>query len=305
MVGFPLSAGAAGYALTDVPANSWARAYVEQGVNFDLIGGFLDRTFKPSATLTQAQSAVLLCRALALSCSTTAGSAWYAQSVASLQTASIIRPGDAAFSPEAPMPRGTFATWIGRALQAIGGVAPQGASATFKDVAATAQNSALYAAVASKIISGFPDGTFRPTATLTRAQVAKMIFSLAKADTVDPPTAAELQLVVDSFATAYAGLLSGSGSPSALYPYATAGAVTGPYGATFGASAFRSQYPYVTSVQVAAGPLTLVFAGHAIAQATVPATFTGSALGLQQSEQQLIKVDFLNVGGTWYISYFK
>ena len=43
-----------------------------------------------------------------------------------------------------------------------------------KDITAT-YSEAVNAMVEAKVISGFPDGTFQPKGTLTRAQAAKII----------------------------------------------------------------------------------------------------------------------------------
>ena len=78
-----------------------------------------------------------------------------------------------AFAPEAKITRAQFAAILVRAL----GIAEQKATGwRFKDVAANAWYAgAVEAAAAKGLVSGYPDGTFKPDANITRQELAAMV----------------------------------------------------------------------------------------------------------------------------------
>ena len=99
----------------------WAEAGIKQAVSSGIVSGYPDGTFKPNATVTRSEFAVMLMNAL--------------------------------------KPQG------------------EGAALTFTDTAkigAWAQK-AVAQAVQAGIIKGYEDGTFRPNAEITRAEMAAMI----------------------------------------------------------------------------------------------------------------------------------
>lgn len=79
------------------------------------------------------------------------------------------------FMPAKNITRGEFAALLARGL----GIEPiEAGDGTFPDVNSTMavnRNGEIYAAVDAGIISGYTDGTFRPSATITREQAAIMI----------------------------------------------------------------------------------------------------------------------------------
>lgn len=79
---------------------------------------------------------------------------------------------DGTFRPNQQVTRGQLAKMIAVALS----LKPADTNISFTDVPSTHANFAYIQALVSKnIIRGYPDGTFRPNATVTRAQAAKMI----------------------------------------------------------------------------------------------------------------------------------
>jgi C1A family cysteine protease len=75
------------------------------------------------------------------------------------------------FQPGAAVSRGQMATFLTRALNL-----PSGGSVTFPDVpGGHAHREAIASIVAAGIASGFPDGTFRPGASVTRGQLATFL----------------------------------------------------------------------------------------------------------------------------------
>ncbi len=125
----PSRAGAVAYFITltghphfsDVPPDSWEADPVAYLVGKGVLSGYADGTFHPNADITRAQFAKML----------------------------VSAEGWALVTPQTP---------------------------TFADVPATFWGySYVETAVAHGVIAGYPDGTFRPNADLTRAQLAKMV----------------------------------------------------------------------------------------------------------------------------------
>ncbi len=116
----------------DLSPDYWADGPIQYLVDRGVIGGYADDTFRPDQNVTRAQFAKMLVGAMG----------W-----------PLIAP---------PTP-------------------------TFSDVPATYwAYSYIETAVAHGVIGGYSDGSFRPDAGITRAQVAKMIY-LARGWQMDPP----------------------------------------------------------------------------------------------------------------------
>jgi hypothetical protein len=82
------------------------------------------------------------------------------------------------FGAVEPVSRGQMAAFLARAL----GLAPSG-SGPFSDVAGTEHELSINAVAAAGIAGGFPDGTFRPSESVSRGQMAAF---LARARGLDP-----------------------------------------------------------------------------------------------------------------------
>ena len=78
---------------------------------------------------------------------------------------------DGTFRPSDPVSRGQMAAFLARARD----LAPLD-NGPFSDVAGTEHERDINAVAAARITTGFPDGTFRPTETTTRAQMAGFLF---------------------------------------------------------------------------------------------------------------------------------
>jgi subtilisin family serine protease len=77
---------------------------------------------------------------------------------------------DGTFRPNDPVTRGQMATFLTRALDL-----PPGDPSQFSDVAGSVHADSIGALVRAGITSGFPDGTFRPNAPVTRGQMATFL----------------------------------------------------------------------------------------------------------------------------------
>lgn len=154
--------------------------YLLSGITAPYFEGMGNERFCPENTLTRAEAAVMLSRLTNYSDLTVypdsgaadvpAGS-WYTNAVHAFYSAGI--ESDSYFRPNAAISRAELSVWLYR----LSG-APYVAADTiaFPDVATTGE---MHDAVAygqlQGWINGYPDGTFRPNHSITRAEAAKLI----------------------------------------------------------------------------------------------------------------------------------
>lgn len=82
------------------------------------------------------------------------------------------------FAPTHPVTRGVMADWIARYVERAGGfLEPADGTDRFSDIASSPYRSAINRIAAARVIGGYPDGTFRPQAPVTRAQMATFLIS--------------------------------------------------------------------------------------------------------------------------------
>ncbi|MBX6350792.1 MAG: S-layer homology domain-containing protein [Clostridia bacterium] len=91
-----------------------------------------------------------------------------------LQRGVIDPSADGKFHPDDPVTRLDFTVWLARGLELEGQAA---GAPPFKDFDRIPEDlqPAVAAAVAAGLVKGYPDGTFRPQATITRAELATLI----------------------------------------------------------------------------------------------------------------------------------
>lgn len=111
------------------------------------------------------------------------GDSVHAEAIEALAEDGIItgKSGDR-FDPGGTLTRAQFASIIARAAEL-----DTSGSAPFRDVQGSPHAGAIGAAVAEGIIQGYPDNTFRPSAPITRDQMAALI-----ARWVEPPSTDEV-----------------------------------------------------------------------------------------------------------------
>lgn len=143
------------------------------------MGGYGNGMFGPNDQMTRAQVAQMFYNllkdkniAIIVNFSDVQGSDWYATAVNTLASLGIIRGvGDGVFDPNRSITRAEFATIALRfADKTADGTNP------FTDVAS---NDWYYSAVLNAVgfgwITGYSDGSFRPNASITRAEVATIV----------------------------------------------------------------------------------------------------------------------------------
>lgn len=195
-----VGAGSPAYAQSypDVAESDWFYGAVETLSQAGVITGTSDGTFKPYDTVTRAQFAALLARAVGPPATLlepfddVLDTDWYQGPVASLYAAGLLSgTSDTTFSPGVGIARQQAATLIMRSLAyrfqtepqaGIDLALPAGQSdawlAGFRDrnVIAGAHRESVANAFRLGIVEGSGDGWFNPLGTLTRAQAAGLLY---------------------------------------------------------------------------------------------------------------------------------
>jgi hypothetical protein len=155
---------------------------------------YSQRTFRPQDSITRAEYATLLARALGLETPPANTEVWYGPVVSALTERGVLRnQGD--FNQ--PILRREMGEWVGRALQWYESEVT-GAAVSFSDIAGLEE--AAYIQLASKagVIKGYPDGTYGPERTATRTEAAVMAVRVAKQLQKNSPTAEDLKRLVEA-----------------------------------------------------------------------------------------------------------
>lgn len=169
----------------DLASNYWAFNEIDFLVNEGIIAGYPDGTFKPDQTITNAQGAILLVRALGLQTNETeqinfsdVGKTHYAyKEIVAAVTAGIF-PKTKTFQPDEPMTRESTSLAIANAFKFEGSGKVQ-----FSDVKVDRESyTAISALVKNDIVQGFPDRSFRPNDSVTRAQFSTFIARALSSD---------------------------------------------------------------------------------------------------------------------------
>jgi sugar lactone lactonase YvrE len=165
---------------SDVSVEYWAREEIHFLYENMIIKGYEDGTFKPTNTVTRAQAAIMLSRALDLNAEKVENpnfedvrEDFYAyDEIASVYAEGIMLGNDGKFKPNTPLTRGQMAVILTRAFDLLN--KPQ--TNVISEGAFTDVNSehpfyeSIYALANHNISTGFEDGTFRPSESTTRAQ---------------------------------------------------------------------------------------------------------------------------------------
>lgn len=146
------------------------------------IKGDTEGTFRPDESITRAEFATIISRALnkkmpqdqtaITDFNDISSDSWYAKSVAFVQSMGLINGyEDGTFRPEDSITRAEAAVIIMR-VERIQGETITG---TLTDISGNWAEKEILAAYANGLISGYPDGTFRPDNTITRAETVTLI----------------------------------------------------------------------------------------------------------------------------------
>lgn len=184
----------------------WAQSTVETMAGIKVFQGYPDGKFYPNRSLSRAEFIASLHRAVDLGLHLQAPAAsqpisrfddvppdvWYAGDVDTALDRGWITAADygADFHPNDPIPRKEMARIIARVASQMKVTLPDVGTKSFSDVP---QTSAYYKDIESAtrlgVLNGYPDGTFRPDGTLTRAEAATVILNTLHLDMPKSPYA--------------------------------------------------------------------------------------------------------------------
>lgn len=175
---------------TDI-SNSWAKDYIEAAAAQGFVGGYPDHTFRPKQTLTRAQAASIVVRALDLKPKTNKmpfdDVSLYADSTkADIQAAydhGLMSGKNGHFMPNEAITRAQLALLLSRSYEvAKGSPFKPATEAPFKDIRNFSKDTqwAIAGLYQLGITSG-DNGKFLPNDPTTRAHAAKMIVNSMKA----------------------------------------------------------------------------------------------------------------------------
>lgn len=171
--------------LTDIEGH-WGQEVIEKLVELGAISGYPDGTFKPNTKVTKAEFAKMLCNALELDIKN--GNAfidttnhWAKDEIYTLAISNIISTSEYnnSFNPDAFMSRGEAVKLLVNAMGFENSYMDVYKTPTkFVDIAnieETDLNKYVNIAAEYGVLSGYPDGTFKPKGLLTRAEAAKAV----------------------------------------------------------------------------------------------------------------------------------
>lgn len=162
--------------------NHWAKGYIDILCQRNIINGYSNGTFAPNKSLTKAEAAKLICLSAEIQPSSTVDTNltdinmhWAKKYIAVLPET----PNkNGQFQPNTQITRAEFAQMVVGAMY-VDTVSTDTSALRkrFKDWASIPSESAEFVAVAIEkgIINGYEDSTFRPNATLTRAEACTML----------------------------------------------------------------------------------------------------------------------------------
>lgn len=167
---------------TDVEENCWYLEALDQLTLIGSINGYPDGTFLPNTKISRAEFAKMIYNTVpeeyktegkAMSFSDVEDGAWYKEAVDFLSAEGIINGyPDGTFRPDNTITRAEMAVMIYRAAETDKDVVKN-----FSDVKPSSwYYDAVMALANGGVINGYPDGTFQPDKTASRAEAAKVLY---------------------------------------------------------------------------------------------------------------------------------
>lgn len=161
--------------------NHWGKTYIETLLNNGIINGFEDKTFKPDALISRAELVKMIVKAFGLNTTSenthfgdVSQNAWYAEYVAAAYANNVITGDENGnFRPEDAVTRQDAAVMIYRMTKYED---VQNANFHDFDEVSDYAKTASATLCANGIITGNPDGVFLPLASITRAEVAAVLY---------------------------------------------------------------------------------------------------------------------------------
>lgn len=153
----------------------WAKETIQSAITNGLAQGYPDGTFKPDNAVTRAEFFAMVNNAYKFTDSSSstypdvAGNAWYAPVISKAKAAGYISGyADGGIYPDASISRQETAVIV----RSLNSLTAKSAVLSFNDASEVADWSkqAVIAAYEAKIMIGYPNGSFKPSAQITRAE---------------------------------------------------------------------------------------------------------------------------------------
>ena len=176
---------APGQIFPDVAPGAWYASFVQTAYEKGLFSGNADGTFAPESNMTYAQFLVVLSQFSGDTISPVEGGVWYDGYVNWAKEQELIPQAMlSGFDPNAAITRQDMAALFGTFLEAYNPSyeVVNDQEPSFPDQGAIADYAAdgVTACLRAGIMSGNADGSFNPTGTATRAQVAVTMVQMAR-----------------------------------------------------------------------------------------------------------------------------
>jgi bacillolysin len=175
-------------AFSDVSTSYWGYNAISSLSSKGIVSGYPDGAFQPDASITRAEFATMLVKALGLNTAGTSGQFtdvtaddWYYGSVnAAVYDGLVSGMGDNLFAPNALITREQMAVMVAKALGTNAPAVDGTELNAFSDSSAVSSwaVSGMEEAVKVGIVSGMTADTLAPMDNATRAQAAAMIYKL-------------------------------------------------------------------------------------------------------------------------------
>ncbi len=178
-------------AFTDLPSTHWANTYISEMVNRNVVSGYPDGKFRPNNTITRAEFAKIMIAASGVtpkkvnysSFSDIPATNWaspFVEAVKDYMTGYRTTDNKYIFNPSAPATREDVAVALVKLKGYDANRLPDQNTikAMFSDYNGISESAKNYVALAVEngLVSGFQDETFRPQATITRAEATVMLW---------------------------------------------------------------------------------------------------------------------------------
>ncbi|MDD3067229.1 MAG: S-layer homology domain-containing protein, partial [Candidatus Gracilibacteria bacterium] len=173
-----LNSGVSHY--SDIRAAHWAAGFLSRLTRDSVLAGYPDGTIKPDTTINRAELAKIATLAFDLTTATETFTDvnsldWFAPYIGALQHAGASYSNMSRYYPAMGVSRAE-AVWVLLSAAGITSINTPPTTKLFPDVATSnIYAGAITYAANNGIISGYENGNFGPTDTLTRAQVAKIV----------------------------------------------------------------------------------------------------------------------------------
>jgi len=185
---------------SDVPYDHWAYVYIQGIYNAGLTSGYLDGSYRPENPVTRAEMAIFIQKGIGGSTFTPPApdgshpfsditghwaEAWIEELYDTGMTGGY---PDGTYRPEHHVTRAQIAIFFLKAKHGNTYTPPPASGGSFPDVSGHWAEAWIEQLIAEGITSGYPDGTFKPDITVTRAEMAVFLVKTFNLPTPPLPT---------------------------------------------------------------------------------------------------------------------